>query len=36
MGISVADDFPGKSEPSEYMFQVEFGYASAGDRGGAG
>jgi hypothetical protein len=34
--ISIADDFAGESEPSEYVFQVEFCYAGSGDRGGAG
>jgi hypothetical protein len=34
--ISVTDDFAGESEPSEYIFQVDFRYASSGDCGGAG
>jgi hypothetical protein len=34
--ISVTDDFAGESEPSEYILQVEFRYASSGDCGGAG
>jgi hypothetical protein len=34
--ISVADDLLWEAEPSEYVFQVEFCYSRAGDRGGAG
>jgi hypothetical protein len=34
--ISVTDDFAGESEPSEYIFQVEFRYAGSSDCGGAG
>jgi hypothetical protein len=34
--VSVTDDFAGESEPSEYIFQVEFRYTGSGDRGGAG
>jgi hypothetical protein len=34
--IPVTDDFAGKSEPSEYIFQIEFCYAGSGNRGGAG
>ena len=34
--VSVTDDFLGKAEPSEYVFQIEFCYACAGNGSGAG
>ena len=33
--ISIADDPLGKAKPSEYVLQIEFCYARAGDGGGA-
>jgi hypothetical protein len=34
--ISVADDSFREAEPMEYVFQIEFRYSRASDRGGTG